>query len=163
MFLVLLFLWAIAFYSLLPFLERMDPVIQGFTWGIILGAFIIILAGAGIAFSRTTNPETLTRVAIPLDTSRVTRVVRERTADEVVEHLVYGTPEDTFREACEDGWPFKMIDRNDDWIIQDSQSNDITDRPLIECRGIASIVVYNGTLASSEETDHLPEWWDAED
>jgi hypothetical protein len=162
MFLLLLFLWAVAFYSLLPLLEGMTPVIQGLTWGVILGSFVVILAGSGMAFSRTATPEDFGYAAIPLDTSRVSRVVREMTGDGVLEHIVRGAPETTFREVCEDSWPFETVDRDEQWVIQDSRTNDITDRPLIECTGIAIIMVYGGVPADSKESDHLPEWWDAE-
>ena len=162
MFLVLLFLWIIVFYSIQPLVERLEPVYQGLAWGIIFGTLIIILAGTGMAFSGTSTPEDFRDVVIPLDTSRVTRVVRERTTEGVVEHIVHGTRETTFREACEDRWPFKMVDRDEQWMIQDSRSNDITDRPLIECDGIAAISVYGGVPEYSE-ANHLPEWWDTED
>jgi hypothetical protein len=163
MFLILLFLWVVAFYSLLPLLESMEPVIQGLSWGIILGALIVIFVWIGIKLSRATIPKDFSATARPLDTSRVTRVVRERTGDELVEHIVYGTPETTFREACEDNWLFKTVDRDDQWVIQDSSSNDMTDRPLIECNGIATIMIYGDVPAYSEDADHLPEWWDTKD
>jgi hypothetical protein len=161
-FLLLLFLWAVAFYSFLPLLEGMEPLFQGLTWGVILGSLVVILAGTGVAFSRTTTPKDLTDVAIPLDTSRVSRVVREMTGEGVLEHIMRGAPETTFREICKKSWPFETIDRDEQWVIQDSRTNDITDRPLIECNGIATVTVYGGVSADSKESDHLPEWWDTE-
>ncbi|MHA2356666.1 MAG: hypothetical protein ACXADC_15925, partial [Candidatus Thorarchaeota archaeon] len=76
---------------------------------------------------------------------------------------IYGGSETTFREACEESWLFETIANDEEWIIQDSHSNDITDKLLIECEGIASIMVRGVISVYSEETDHLPEWWDTKD
>ncbi|MFW9967483.1 MAG: hypothetical protein ACFFEA_10055 [Candidatus Thorarchaeota archaeon] len=131
--------------------------------GIFLGALVVLIVVSVIACCEVLASEEIVGAPVPFDTSKIARVVREKSMGEVVEHVVYGTYDSTYREACQDSWPFKMINRNEDWIIQDSQSNDITDKPLIECSGIATIVVKSGRPAASEEADHLPEWWDAED
>ncbi|MHA2141757.1 MAG: hypothetical protein ACXADF_07270 [Candidatus Thorarchaeota archaeon] len=163
MFFFFLFLWIFSFISLIPLMEDMEPHTQGVTWGILIGTLILLIVSTGFGLWKETLPEDYADSAIPLDMSVITRVVREKTPNDVVEHIIYGGSETTFREACEESWLFETIAKDEEWIIQDSHSNDITDKLLIECEGIASIMVRGVISVYSEETDHLPEWWDTKD
>ncbi|MFW9802756.1 MAG: hypothetical protein ACFFFC_08905, partial [Candidatus Thorarchaeota archaeon] len=133
---------------------------ESLAWGIAIGLILVLLAGSVAACVKVAASENVPEYAAPYDTSRITRIVREKTTSRVVEHIVSGTPDATFRQACEDRWLFESIDKDEDWIIQDSKSNDITDKPLVDCNDIASIIVFSSTPETSEEADHLPEWWD---
>jgi hypothetical protein len=146
----------------LPVLAGMTNLGEALKYGIVIGSMIVLLAGAATAFIKaaTSGEIQIPGYAAPYDTSKITRIVREKTMNRIVEHIVSGTSDTTYREACEDNWPFESIDRDEDWIIQDSKSNDITDKPLIDCNDIASIIVFSSTPDTSEEADHLPEWWD---
>ncbi len=48
--------------------------------------------------------------------------------------------DDTFREACLKDWQFDSIEPGHEWIIQDEQGNDISNRKLLEYHGIAKII-----------------------
>jgi hypothetical protein len=150
-------------YAAIPILIGVTNLSETLVWGIGIGLMIVLLAGSAMACTKVAALDEIPEYASPYDTSRVTRVVRERIRNHFVEHIVSGAPDTTFREACEDSWHFESVDRDDEWIIQDSKSNDITDKRLVECNGIASIVVYSSTPDISEEADHLPEWWNAKD
>ncbi len=73
----------------------------------------------------------------PVDTSSVTRVVVDPYDD--CEYIISGKPDETYRTACRNDWPFKTISKNSGWIILDEKGNDITNNALSNYQGIATI------------------------
>jgi hypothetical protein len=152
--------WIYIVYAALPILVSVTNLGGTLAWGITIGLMVVFLAGSAMACIKVAASEDMPEYAAPYDTARVTRIVQEKTANEIVEHLASGAPGTTFREALEHRWPFESIDKDEEWIIQDSKSNDVTDRPLVDCNDIAAIIVFSRTPDTSEEANHLPEWWD---
>jgi len=74
-------------------------------------------------------------------------VVDEHTGEE---RVIFGSPQSTFGEACRRDWPFKHVDKDANWIIEDARSNDITRKRLSDYDGIARIVPKYGVKRMSD-------------
>lgn len=85
------------------------------------------------------------------DSSITTRVILDSSSGQ--ECLVNGPASQTFREACIDDWPFDSIGKREPWIIRDDRGNDVSDLPLSEYNGIATISLPLGHQRSEPGED----------
>ncbi|MFX0108340.1 MAG: hypothetical protein ACFE7R_08655 [Candidatus Hodarchaeota archaeon] len=140
LFLFLFFIWAAIFLAILPLFSSgsfAERIVYSIT---LFGSLFILVGAAGAAMIRVSKPLTYDKASVPLDTSIFTRVVKERQSGE--EHVIEGTFDTTFREACLSDWKFESVRKNEDWIIEDERRNDISVRKLSEYSSIAYLVIF---------------------
>lgn len=94
------------------------------------------------------------------DSSKLTRVVVDSYTE--TEHIISGTPDETYRNACTRDWQFESISKKGGWIILDEKGNDITSSPLSSYQGIARIQSII-PLERYESTEDAPDTQDAQD
>ncbi|MDF1538595.1 MAG: hypothetical protein P1Q69_06805 [Candidatus Thorarchaeota archaeon] len=137
---------------------------------VIMGTFLVILyvlvTGAVSVMVKGNTPTHLF-VAKPRNPSLMQRVV----FDEITrkEHIISGTPSQSFRSACKDDWVFRSMKASDGWIIKDERGNDISDTSLTDYQGIATLASTEPAKSSGsyydkeeEETDRTEEYSDIE-
>lgn len=119
-------------------------------WTLIVYRF----TGSGINFGYR-PPRGTYDVSLKKDSSHIYRALLHKESGE--EYLVNGSPKAIFRKVLLDDWPFKKIHKNESWIIRDERGNELTNKTLESCEGVATIELLYGEGLKPVESDRRSE------